>query len=101
MNHTNKSQKQKLKHTRCSPKFINLLSMKEHNNKLEIITYSLSDIQDYVRYIIKNMKHYQLTFFCTNTINNRFIFKIKDSCKLELQTNEAMVSKKNNRLNKE
>ena len=53
----------------------------------------LSDIQDYIGYIIK--KHETLTTIppihvYINTINNRLVFKIKDGYKLELQTPETM-----------
>ena len=76
------------------------------NNKLKIIaptwndefelpdgSYSVSDIQDYIEYIIK--KHETLTkippiHVYINRINNRLVFKIKDGYKLELQTLETM-----------
>ena len=76
------------------------------NNKLKVISttwndefelpdgsYSAPDIQDYIEYIIK--KHETLTTIppinvCINGINNRYVFKIKDSYKLELQTSETM-----------
>ena len=71
------------------------------NNKLKIISptwndefelpggsYSVSDIPDYIEYIIK--KYETLTAIppihvYINTINNRLVFKIKDGYKLELQ----------------
>ena len=90
------------------------------NNKLRIITpkwtdefeladcsYSVSDIQDYIEYIIK--KHETLTtipsiHFYINRINNRLMSKIKDGHKLDLQTPETMKIiwkyKKINRQNK-
>ena len=53
----------------------------------------MSDIQDYIKYIIK--KHETLTrstpihvYF--NTINNRLVFKMKDGYELQLQTPETM-----------
>ena len=64
------------------------------NNKVRIIaptwndefelpdgSYSVSDIQDYIEYIIK--KHETLTtiphiHICINRINNRLVFKIRD-----------------------
>ena len=51
-------------------------------------SYSVSFIQDYIKYIIK--KHETLTTIspihvCINRINNRLVFKIKNRCKLELQ----------------
>ena len=68
------------------------------NNKFKIIAPKwideldlpdLLDIQDYIEYIIK--KHETLTaippiYVNINKINNRLVFKIKDSHKLELQT---------------
>ena len=76
------------------------------NNKLKIIaptlddefklpagSYSVSDIQDYIEFIIK--KHETLTTIppihvYINRINNRLVFKIKDGYKLELQTPETI-----------
>ena len=76
------------------------------NNKIKIIaptwtaefelpdgSYSESDIQDYIEYIIK--KHKTLTTIppiCVNInrINNRLVFNIKDGYKLELQMPETM-----------
>ena len=76
------------------------------NNKLKIIalkwndefelpdgSYSLSDIQDYIEFIIK--KHKTVTtippfYVYNNRINNRLVFKIKDRYKLELQMCETM-----------
>ena len=56
-------------------------------------SYSVSDIQGYIEYIIK--RHETLP---TNTpihiyisrINKRLVFKIKDKSKLELQASETM-----------
>ena len=55
--------------------------------------YLLSVIQDYTELIIK--KHETITIFppihvYINRINNRSVFKIKDGCKLELETPETM-----------
>ena len=76
------------------------------NNKLKIIapmrndefelpdgSYSVSDIQNYIEFIIK--KHETLTTIPSihvyiNRINHRLVFKIKDGYKLELQTPETM-----------
>ena len=76
------------------------------HNKLKIITptwndelelpdgsYSVSDIQDYIEYIIK--KHETLRtvppiYDYINRINNILVFKIKDGYKLELETPETM-----------
>ena len=56
-------------------------------------SYSIFDIQDYIKYIIQ--KHNKLTtnppiHIYINRINNRLVFKIKDGYKLELQTPETM-----------
>ena len=56
-------------------------------------SYSVSDIQDCIEYIIK--KHETLTTSCSihvhiNRINNILVFQIKDGYKLELQTPETM-----------
>ena len=79
---------------------------KYKNNKLKIIaptsneefelpdgSSSVSNIQDYIEYIIK--KHETLTpipaiHVFVNRIDNRLVFKIKDGYKLELQTPETM-----------
>ena len=76
------------------------------NNKLKLIvpawddefelpdrSYSVSDIQDYIEYIIK--RHETLTTIPSvhvniKIINNRLVFKTKDTYKLELQTSETM-----------
>ena len=79
----------------------------EHkNNKLKISaptwndtfdlpdgSYSVSNIQDYFEYIIK--EHETITdnppvLIYVNKIKNRVIFKIKSGCKLELLTKETM-----------
>ena len=61
------------------------------NDKFELPdgSYSVPDIQDYIKYIIK--KREALTTIppihvYINRINNRLVFKIKDGYKLELQT---------------
>ena len=63
--------------------------------KIELVdgSYSVSDIQDYIKYIIK--KHETLTAIppihvYINRINSRLLFKIKNEYKLELQTPESM-----------
>ena len=76
------------------------------NNKLKIIaptwndefeltdgSYAVSDIQDYIEYIIK--KHKTLSTIhpihvYSNRINNRLVFKVKDGYNLELQTPETI-----------
>ena len=75
------------------------------NNQLKIIAptwnyefdlpngfYSVSDIQEYIKYIIK--KYETLTTIppihvYMNRINNRLVFKIKDGYRPELQTPET------------
>ena len=56
-------------------------------------SYSVSDIQDYIEFIIK--KHETLTKISPihvyiTRINNRLVFKVKDGYNLELQTPETM-----------
>ena len=56
-------------------------------------SYNISEIQDYIEYIIK--KHETIgenapILIYTNTINNRIIFKIKTGYKLELLSKETM-----------
>ena len=83
---------------------------KYKNNKLKIIaptwndelelpdgSYSVSDIEDWIRFIIK--KHGTLTtsppiHVYINRINNRLAFKIKDGYNLELQTLKLFGSTK-------
>ena len=55
-------------------------------------SYSLSDIQDYIEYIIK--KHETLTtippiYVYISRISNRLVFKIKNEYRLESQTPET------------
>ena len=81
------------------------IRQKYKNNKLQIIaptwndefelpdgSYSVSDIQNYIEYIIK--KHETLPtnlpfHIYTNRFNNRLVFKIKNGCKPELRTPET------------
>ena len=56
-------------------------------------SYSITDIQDYFKFIIK--KHEKLTEnpqiqIYTNRTENRIVFKIKTGCKLELLDSETM-----------
>ena len=56
-------------------------------------SYNISEIQDYIEYIIK--KHETIgenapILIYANTINNRIAFKIKSGCKLELLSKETM-----------
>ena len=56
-------------------------------------SYNISEIQDYIEYIIK--KHETIgentpILIYGNTINNRIVFKIKSRCKLELLSKETM-----------
>ena len=67
------------------------------NDKFELpdSSYSVSDIQYYIEYIIK--KHETTTtiphvHIYINRINNRLVLKIKDGYKLELQAPETMKS---------
>ena len=61
--------------------------------KLPDGSFSVSDIKDYIEYIIR--KHEPLyrntpIYIYINRTNNRLVFKIKDIHKLELQTPETM-----------
>ena len=65
------------------------------NNEFEFPdgSYSVSDVQDYIEYIIE--KHKKITkvppaSVYSNRINNKLVFKIKDAFNLELQTSEEM-----------
>ena len=65
------------------------------NDKFELPdgSYSVSDIQDYIEFIIT--KHETLTTISRihvsiNRINNRLLFKIKDGYELELQAPKSM-----------
>ena len=76
------------------------------NNKLKIIaptwndefdlsdgSYSVSEIQDYIKYIIRKLEILTITppiHVYINRINNRLMFKIKDGYTLELKTPETM-----------
>ena len=56
-------------------------------------SYSISEIQDYIEYIIKKhetLPPNPLIHIYINRINNRLELKIKDRYKLELQTPETM-----------
>ena len=56
-------------------------------------SYSVSDIQDYFEYIIKEYETIaddSPVQIYVNKIKNRIIFKIKTGCKLELLTKETM-----------
>ena len=58
-------------------------------------SYNISEIQDYIEYIIK--KHKTIgenapTLIYANTINNRIVSKIKSGYKLELLSKETMKS---------
>ena len=56
-------------------------------------SHNISEIQDYIEYIIKkhgtNGENAPILIYA-NTINNRIVFKIKSGCKLELLSKEAM-----------
>ena len=56
-------------------------------------SYNISEIQDYIEYVIK--KHETIgenapTLIYANTINNRIVFKMKIGYKLELLSQEIM-----------
>ena len=56
-------------------------------------SYNISEIQDYIEYIIKKHETIGETaqiLIYANTINNRIVFKIKSGYKLELLSNETM-----------
>ena len=56
-------------------------------------SYSVSDIQDHIEYIIKKHKGSATILpihVYINRINNRLVFKIKDGYNLELQMSETM-----------
>ena len=56
-------------------------------------SYNISEIQDYIEYIIKKDKTIGETapiLIYTNTITNRIVFKIKTGYKLELLSKETM-----------
>ena len=56
-------------------------------------SYSVSDIQDYIEYIIKKykiLKEIPSINVYINRISNRLVFKIKDRYKPELKTPETM-----------
>ena len=55
-------------------------------------SYNISEIQDYIEYIIKKHEtigEYPPILIYANTINNRIIFKIKSGYKLELLSKET------------
>ena len=56
-------------------------------------SYNISEIQDYIEYIIKKQEtigEYAQILIYANTINNRIVFKIKTGYKLELVSKETM-----------
>ena len=56
-------------------------------------SYPVSDIQDYIEYIIKKQETLPTNFcihICISRINNKLVFKVKDRHTLELQTPETM-----------
>ena len=57
------------------------------------VSYNISEIHDYIEYIIK--KHETIgenapMLIYANTVNNRIVFKIKTGYKLELLSKETM-----------
>ena len=77
-----------------------------NNNKFKILaptwnetfdlpdgSYNISEIQDYIEYIIKKHETIDETvpiLIYANTVNNRIVFKIKSGYKLELLSKETM-----------
>ena len=56
-------------------------------------SYSMSNIQDYIKCTIKNeISSNPPNYIYINRINNRLVLKRKHRCKLELQTPETMKS---------
>ena len=56
-------------------------------------SYNISEIQDYIEYIIKNHEtigENAPILIYANTINNRIVFKIKSGYKLEVLSKETM-----------
>ena len=56
-------------------------------------SYNISEIQDYIEYIIKKHEtigEYAPILIYTNTINNRIVFKMKSGYKLELLSKETI-----------
>ena len=56
-------------------------------------SYNISEIQDYIEYIIKKLEtigENAPILIYSNTINNRIVFKIKTGYKLELLSKETM-----------
>ena len=56
-------------------------------------SYNISEIQDYIEYIIKKHETIGETapiLIYANTVNNRIVFKIKRGCKLELLSKETI-----------
>ena len=51
-------------------------------------SYSVLDIQDYTKYIIKNLL-IRLFMFTSTRLIFKLVFKIKDGYKLEFQTSET------------
>ena len=56
-------------------------------------SYNISEIQDYIEYIIEKYEtigENAPILIYTNTINNRIVFKMKSGYKLELSSKETM-----------
>ena len=51
-------------------------------------SYSVLDIEDYIKYIIKTSRQPSIHIYINKI--NRLVFKIKDGYKLELQTPETI-----------
>ena len=53
------------------------------------VSYNISEIQDYIEYMIKKHETAPMLIYA-NTMNNRIVFKIKSGYKLELLSKETM-----------
>ena len=85
--HTLKNIRQQYKNNK-----LNLIAA-ECNNEFELPDGSVSDIQDYIEYIMKKQETLSTNppvHIYINRINNALMFKINNRHKLELRTPEAM-----------
>ena len=82
-----------IKSTYNNNKFKTLAPTWDETFNLPDGSYNISEIQDYIEYIIKKHETIGETvpiLIYTNTINNRIVFKIKSGYKLELLSKETM-----------
>ena len=101
----------KFEYTCCSSKLVYLLHVEKYkttvqktkpkiiapkwNNDFQLLdgSYSVSDIQDYIEYIIKNHEALPTNppiHIYISRISKRLVFKMKNEYKLELQTSETI-----------